>query len=145
VEKWGGYVETDIAPNLAIWRWTQLGGEAPSADLLARLPQERRALWQRAAAGFTADEIERARLALVNALDRMAADIADGGWLAGGNYTLADIAAYPHIAQFAELEIEVPDPVEEWLTRIAVRPAVREAAGDLKIVATMGPEPGRRG
>ncbi len=142
VHEWGEYLETHIAPNLAIWRWTQLRGEAPPEELLARLPPERRAVWQRAAAGFSPDETERARLALVEALERMAADIAQGGWLAGEDYSLADIAVYPHIAQLAELGIEVPYAVDEWLTRIAVRPAVREAAGDLKIVATMGPEPG---
>jgi glutathione S-transferase len=141
VHEWGEYLETDIAPNLAIWRWVQLGGEAPPEELLVRLPPERQALWRRAAVGFSAAETEGARMALVTALDRMAADIAQGGWLAGGNYSLADIAAYPHIAQLAELGIEVPYAVEEWLTRIAVRPAVGEAAGDLKTVATMGPEP----
>ena len=145
VHKWGKYVETHIAPNLAIWRWAERGGEAPGAEPIARLPQERRALWERAAAGFSAGEVGRARLALVKALERMAADIAGGGWLASEDYSLADIAAYPHIAQLAELGIAVPERIEEWLTRIAVRPAVREAAGDLLTVATMGPEPGRWG
>jgi len=142
VHEWGKYLETHIAPNLAIWRWAQLGGEAPPAELLARLPQERRELWQRAAAGFTAEEVERARLALERALERIAAEVEEDGWLGDAEYSLADIAAYPHIAQLTDLGIEVPDPVEEWLTRIAVRPAVREAAGDLKMIATMGPEPG---
>lgn len=137
VQEWGKFLETDIAPNLAIWRWAQLGGEAPPEELIVRLPPARQALWRRAAAGFSADEIECARLALVQALDRMAGDIAQGGWLAGEDYSLADIAAYPHVAQLAELGIAVPDLVEEWLTRIAVRPAVREAVGDLKIIATM--------
>jgi glutathione S-transferase len=145
VHQWGKYLETHIAPNLAIWRWAQLGGEAPPEELLVRLSPERQALWRRAAVGFSAEEVEQARLALVEALGRMAADIAQGGWLAGEDYSLADIAAYPHIAQLAELGIEVPYAVEEWLTRIAVRPAVREAAGDLKIIATMGPEPGHWG
>lgn len=143
--KWGKYVETHIAPNLAVWRWARLGGEAPAAELIERLPRERRALWERAAAGFSAAEIERARLALLRAMERMGADIADGGWLAGEDYSLADIAVYPHIAQLAELGIEVPETIEEWLTRIAVRPAVREAAGELAAVATMGPEPQRWG
>jgi glutathione S-transferase len=138
VHEWGQYLETQIAPNLAIWRWAQLGGEAPPEELLVRLPPESQTLWRRAAAGFSAEEVERARLALVEALDRMAADIAQGGWLAGEDYSLADVAVYPHVAQLAELGIEVPYAVEEWLTRIAVRPAVREAAGDLKIIATMG-------
>jgi glutathione S-transferase len=145
VRKWGKYIETHIAPNLATWRWARSAAQSPPAELLARLPRDRRALWERAAAGFSSEEVARARLALERAGERMAADIADGGWLAGDNYSLADIAAYPHIAQFEELGIAVPELVEEWLTRIAIRPAVREAVGELVTVATMGPEPQRWG
>jgi glutathione S-transferase len=145
VHKWGKYVETHLAPNLAIVRWARRGGAAPDAADLARLPPERRALWQRAATGFGAEEVERARAALDKALARMVPDLAQSGWLAGADYTLADIALYPHVAQLDELGIGVPAPVGEWLARVAARPAVRQAAGEMPVLATMGPEPGRWG
>jgi glutathione S-transferase len=144
VHKWGKYLETHIAPNLAIVRWARRGGVAPDAADLARLPPERRALWQQAAAGFGEEEIERARAALDKALARMVPDLS-AGWLAGHEYTLADIAVYPHVAQLDELGIGVPAPVADWLARVAARPAVREVAGEMPLVATMGPEPGRWG
>jgi len=144
VQKWGKYVETHVAPNLAIWRWAQKGGLAPEEVDLARLPPERHALWQRAAAGFDAEYVERAHAALDKAAARIVPDLAQGGWL-GGEYTLADIALYPHVAQFGELGIALPVPVADWLERVAARPAVREAAGDMPVLATMGPEPGRWG
>ena len=145
VHKWGKYLETHLAPNLAIVRWARRGGIAPDAADLARLPPERRALWQQAAAGFGEEQIERARAALDTALERMVPDLAEGGWLAGSDCTLADIALYPHVAQLDELGIGVPAPVADWLARVAARPAVRAAAGEMPVLATMGPETGRWG
>jgi glutathione S-transferase len=143
VQKWGKYVETHIAPYLAVWRWVRLGGEVPR-DALQRLPVERRALWERAAAGFGGEEAVRAEAALLRACERLAADLA-GGWLAGSEYTFADIAAYPHVAQFDALGIDVPLPVEDWLARVAERPAVHHAAAEMQVIATMGPELSRWG
>jgi glutathione S-transferase len=148
VQKWGKYVETHIAPNLAILAWAKRGRlPAEAAAGLERLTPERRALWQQAAQGFATDEVEAAQAALVKAAERIAADLADAPWLAGENYSLADIAVFPHAARLAGLGIAVPDAVPEWLGRIAARPVVREALGEAGLieVATMGPERGRWG
>jgi glutathione S-transferase len=147
VHKWGKYVETHIAPNLAIVRWARF---APSVDegakqALARLTPERRALWQRALDGFPEEEVNASRAALQRAAERVARDLESGPWLAGPAYSLADIAVYPHLAQFAALDLTLPATVQDWLGRIAARPAVREAAGEMPAIATMGPEPGRWG
>jgi glutathione S-transferase len=145
VHKWGKYLETHVAPSLAIWRWAHVGRRAPAAPALARLAPARRALWQRAAAGFEAEEVERARAALDLAARRMADDLSAGDWLAGNEYTLADIALYPHAVQLGALDIAVPEPIHDWLDRIAERPAVSDVAGEMPLLATMGPEPGRWG
>ncbi len=143
VHKWGKYVETHIAPNLAIARWAQLGGVADARP--DRLTPERAALWRQALAGYAEDQVADARKALEKAANRVAQDAAQGGWLAGGAYSIADIAAYPHLAQFAALGIALPAAAEDWLARVAVRRAVRDAAGEMRVVATMGPELGRWG
>jgi glutathione S-transferase len=145
VHKWGKYLETHIAPNLAIWRWAMTGEHAPDAPALSRLAPARRALWQRAAAGFEAEEVERAGAALAKAAVRMADDLAPDGWLAGSAYTLADIALYPHAVQLAALDVAVPEAVHDWLDRVAERPAVSEVASEMPLLATMGPEAGRWG
>ncbi|BBC72543.1 conserved hypothetical protein [Altererythrobacter sp. B11] len=144
VNRWGKYVETHIAPQLAILRWAVLGDGTPP-PLLARLPEERRALWQAALAGFGEDAVAGARAALDKAAARIADAVADGGWLAGADCTLADLAVYPHAAQFSALDIALPDAAQRWLDRVAARPAVRAAAGELAMVPTMGPEAGRWG
>lgn len=147
VHKWGKYVETHIAPNLAIARWALMGGDrgAGAVPGLDRLPPERAALWRQALAGFSEDQVASACQALEKAAARVAQDAAATGWLAGADYSVADIAAYPHLAQFAALGIALPAGAQEWLARVAERPAVREAAGDMPLVATMGPELGRWG
>lgn len=148
VQKWGKYVETHIAPNVAILAWSKRGRlPAEAAAGFDRLPYERRALWNRAAQGFADEEIEAARAALTKAANRIADDLADGAWLAGDDYTLADIAVFPHAARFAGLGIAVPDAVRDWLERVAARPRTIAAlrAEGLMEVATMGPERGRWG
>ena len=87
----------------------------------------------------------RAGAALEQAARRMADDLAGSGWLAGSGYTLAYIALYPHAVQFGALDIAVPEPVHDWLDRVAERPAVSQVAGEMPLLATMGPEPGRWG
>jgi glutathione S-transferase len=147
VHKWGKYVETHIAPNLAIARWAQSGSPvaACGSSGLGRLPKARRALWQRAFEGFSEEAVEAARRALAKSADRVNEALAQGDWLAGPAYSLADIAVYPHLAQFAGLGVPLSDAVEEWLARVAQRPAVARAAGDMKTIVTMGPELGRWG
>jgi glutathione S-transferase len=145
--KWGKYVETHIAPHLAIIRWAALGGRVPEAARpgLDRLLPERAALWRWAAEGFGADQLEASTRALLAAGDRLAAALDGKDWLAGDRCTLGDIAVYPHVAQFEALGLAAPPPVAAWLARVADRPSVRAIREDLFPVAVMGPEPGRWG
>ena len=147
VQKWGKYVETHIAPNLALLRWSgaQEGAAVPPPEALERLPEERRALWSRAARGFYDGEIATARQALERAADRIAADLADNDWLAGDDFTLADIAVYPHAARLADAGIALPRAVEAWLGRMRARPIVAADEANEQDLITMGPERGRWG
>lgn len=147
VRKWGKYVETHIAPHLAIVRWAERGGQLDEQRRAGfdRLTPERRPLWKKAAAGFDAEEVSVSRKALHRAVARIEQDLERGPWLAGADYTLADAAVFPHVQQFAALGIELPAAVEEWRSRVAERPSVREAAGAIEPVPTMGPERGRWG
>jgi glutathione S-transferase len=149
-QKWGKYVETHIAPNLALHDWAAHGArpDAAAQDGFARLTPERRLLWQKAVAGFNAAEIDAARAAIEKAIGRVAEELAAGPWLAGETYSIADIAVYPHIARARTLGFAVPDAVTDWLERVAARPRVLEALGrpDTRPdVTTMGPERGRWG
>ena len=145
--KWGKYVETHIAPHLAIVRWAALGGRVAAIAQagLDRLLPERAALWRRALEGFGSDQLEASARAMLTAGDRLAADLAATGWLAGDRMTLGDIAVYPHAAQFGALGLPLPKRVDAWLARMAERPSVQAIREDLFPVAVMGPEPGRWG
>lgn len=150
VQKWGKYVETHIAPNLAILAWAKEGAalDATTRAAFARLTPERRALWQKAWDGFSDEEVETAQRAVAKAVGRVAEDLADSPWLAGRDFSLADIAVFPHVARIRQLGLEMPAPVAHWLDRVAARPRVREALGEAGLamaVATMGPERGRWG
>lgn len=147
VQKWGKYVETHIAPELAVVRWARLDGNVPDAarDGLERLPTERRTLWQRAGEGFGADRLAAATDALAAAGRRLAADLEQREWLAADRFTLADITVFPHVAQFGALGIAVPAPVAQWVERVAARDSVQAIRADLFPLAVMGPEAGRWG
>lgn len=145
--KWGKYVETHVAPNLAIVDWARHGSK-PDAAGLARLTPERRLLWQQASDGFSESLVETAHAAIEKAIIRVAEELVAGPWLTGESYSLADIAAYPHIARIRTLGFAVPDSVAAWLDRVASRPRVLEALGrpdTAPEVITMGPERGRWG
>jgi len=150
VQKWGKYVETHIAPNLAIVDWDQRGRTPDAAQQarLAALTPERQALWTQALNGFSAEDVQTAKAALAKAADRIAEDLARQDWLAGAGWSLADIIVFPHAARFASLGLTVPAAVADWLARVAQRPAVQQAIGrgdHAPAVATMGPERGRWG
>ncbi len=145
--KWGKYVETHIAPHLAIARWAALHGRVPAEAVagLANLLPERCALWLRAERGFDREQLAVSAEAMLTASRRLAADLAGTEWLCGAGFTLGDIAVYPHLAQFSALGLPVPRVVEQWLARVAERPSVQAIREDLFPVAVMGPEPGRWG
>lgn len=145
--KWGKYVETHIAPHLAITRWAALHGKVPESAVagLSNLLPARCELWLRAARGFDSKQLEASTQAMLTAGRRLAADLAGNDWLAGNAFTLADIAVYPHVAQFGALGLPVPSAVDDWLARVAERPSVEAIRKDLFPVAVMGPEPGRWG
>ena len=145
--KWGKYIETHVAPHLAIARWAALHGKVPEHVVpgLANLHTARCDLWLRARSGFSADQLAVSAQTLRAAAARVAADLAGNDWLAGDRFTLADIAVYPHLAQFGTLGLAVAPSVDQWLRRVAARPSVQAIAADLFPLATMGPEPGRWG
>ena len=145
--KWGKYVETHVAPHLAVARWAALHGKVPmEAEAgLDRLLPYRRDLWLRAARGFDREQLAASTQAMLTTGKRLAADLDGNAWLCGDTFTLGDIAVYPHAAQFTALGLAMPRAVDDWLARVADRPSVQAIRNDLFPVATMGPEPGRWG
>ncbi|WP_323635893.1 GSH-dependent disulfide bond oxidoreductase [Pectobacterium polaris] len=53
----------------------------------------------------------------------------DSPWLAGENYSIADIATYPWVVSYARQRVDLDDypAVKVWYTRISERPATQRA------------------
>ncbi|AIA71867.1 GSH-dependent disulfide bond oxidoreductase [Pectobacterium atrosepticum] len=53
----------------------------------------------------------------------------DSPWLAGENYSIADIATYPWVVPYARQRVDLDDypAVKAWYTRISDRPATQRA------------------
>ena len=146
VRQWGAFVEIELAPNLAVVRWQALKGRVPHSafDGIERLPSPRRDLWLQAAAGFGAERLAQSAQALIAAGARVAEALDRDTWLAGDDFSLADIAVYPHLAQFPALGFALSAPAADWLQRVAARPSVQLIREDLFPLATMGPAGTRR-
>jgi glutathione S-transferase len=60
-------------------------------------------------------------------LDEMNSALAEGGWLAGASYSLADVAFTPYVTRISHLQqdwmIEARPRVAGWLERVRARPA----------------------
>lgn len=138
----GKLVEDSLAPNLALIEWATHRGPRPSAVELARLPRERRAWWEKALAGFSGEEIAAARVGLKRALDACEERLEDHQWLAGVDFTIADVLLYPLAARINEATLG--PALLEWRRHVAARPAASVVAGEERTI-TLGPERQRWG
>jgi glutathione S-transferase len=85
-------------------------------------------VWQRVArAPYSDDELAAYLHKIEDTLDRMEHDLADRAWLAGDEYSLADIAITPYFRRLAQLgkqALWLARPrTEAWLQRIQTRPS----------------------
>jgi glutathione S-transferase len=102
-------------------------------NLLAHHPRpERRADFMRAArAPVDHQAIADARALIARAVDRLAAALAEGPWLAGETFSLADIAAAPFVDRLEELFLdglwEDKPALHDWIARLKARPAYAAA------------------
>jgi glutathione S-transferase len=135
------YVDEYFRPALSSIAWQlmihtitdKLGREEFEAKL-ARIPrEEKREKWRIAAAqGYTADQLAAWRRTLAEGIARAEAALAEGPWLAGCEYSLADIAFFSmaaHMpARFGDILNDTVSPrVMDWHRRMKARPAVQAA------------------
>jgi glutathione S-transferase len=99
--------------------------------MLASTPvPERRRRWTRLSqGGFTREEMEASLEKCTHCMGRMEAALDPGPWLAGADYSLADIHMLSIVHRFRELYPELLDPkdyprVTDWQARMMARPAV---------------------
>ncbi len=160
VNVWIKYVEEYMAP--AAWKLGVAGtmaglgaGRGRIEAALAAAPPERRQAWEKALAGFDADELEIARGLLPVRLERMEAALGGADWLAGDHYGLADIAVFPTANTLPGVAADLVNAsatprIWAWLKRMRARPAVKAALAmgrtpNPEAVFAPGPEGSRWG
>jgi glutathione S-transferase len=106
--------------------------DAELAGIAARIPnRETAARWMKAAKeGFSEAELAASVARFVATLDRMERALADGPWLAGADYSLADIDMAPFVHRMAAVGeaklIEARPRTADWYARMQARPGVRK-------------------
>ena len=109
-----------------------LGADEVDAQTIRMPSGAVRERWRQAArGGFTAEELADAHADLRRTLERIDRALARTPWLAGPEYTLADVHAMPFVERIAVLapyRIDVDWPrVEAWRLRVRARPAFAKA------------------
>jgi len=114
-------------------RLTAMDRATCQAKLAAIEPLERRAGWQALVDGtYTPEILATARERLKFPVSRVESQLASGPWLAGPDYSIADIDAFAMLRVIPDLAPELVNPATtprtcDYLSRIEARPAVRAA------------------
>lgn len=137
---WSKYSDEYFAPALSLLGWRSHGAASlKGRDLstaragLERLPPERRAVWAAALADEAPPaDLQAARRGLATRIARMEAALGDHLYLAGDDYSLADIMMFPAARALAHLlpelvNAEATPAISVWSERVAERPAVGAA------------------
>jgi len=138
---WNKFVDEHVMNFVSIHGWHRMVGiiarnieSGEFEKLLENIPlHEQREKWRTARSGFSQADLDNATRKIEVALAKVEAQLAETPWLAGGNYTLADINFYSHCGMmvdrmFPDLEVDRRFPrLVDWRERVTARPATKEA------------------
>lgn len=138
---WNKFVDEHVMEYVSMHGWHRMisviarsiaSGEFEK--LMERIPLPRqREKWTKARAGFSEADLANATRKIEQAVDKVEARLAQGPWLAGDTYTLADINFYAVGGMalsrlFPEMDVPRRAPrLTDWVARIGERPGVRAA------------------
>jgi glutathione S-transferase len=138
---WNKFCDEHVMSYVSMHGWHRLVSViARSIDgaeferLVARIPlHEQREKWRTARSGFGEADLAGATGKIEVAVDKVEQQLAKSRWLAGDQYTLADINFFSSGGMaldrlFPEMNIEKRAPrVADWVGRVNERPAVKAA------------------
>jgi glutathione S-transferase len=138
---WNKFVDEHVMNHVSMHGWHRMirvitqGIESGEFEtLMARIPlPDQRQKWMTARSGFSEADLANATRKIEYAVDKIEAQFANSVWLAGDDYTLADINFYSHCGamverMFPELEIAARCPLlVAWREKMTARPAVAKA------------------
>jgi glutathione S-transferase len=138
---WNKFVDEHVMNHVSMHGWHRMVGVIARSvesgqfeQLLERIPlPDQRRKWLDARSGFSESELANASAKIEYAVDKVEAQLALTPWLAGDDYTLADINFYCHCGMmvermFPEMMIAQRTPrLVAWREKMTARPAVRKA------------------
>ncbi|MPT48947.1 MAG: glutathione S-transferase family protein [Sphingobium sp.] len=138
---WNKFVDEHVMNFVSMHGWHRMVGViARGIDngefdkLVERIPlHEQREKWRTARSGFSEADLANATRKIEVAVAKVEQQLEQTPWLAGEDYSLADINFYAHCGMmvdrmFPEMEISRRNPrLVEWLDRLVARPAVQKA------------------
>jgi glutathione S-transferase len=138
---WNKFVDEHVTNHVSMHGWHRMVGiiarkidSGEFGKLMERIPlPDQRKKWMNARSGFSEADLGNATEKIVYAVDKVEKQLAQTQWLAGNDYTLADINFYSHCGMmvermFPELGIAQRCPrLVEWRERMTARPAVARA------------------
>ncbi|MEA3105678.1 MAG: glutathione S-transferase [Gammaproteobacteria bacterium] len=138
---WSKFVDEYFCPALSMWGWHLMVRKvAKSLDkneldkMLERIPlKEQRDKWATIAGeSFTEAQLAESTRRLAVSIERMEAILAGSRWLAGADYSLADVNSYSMVAGVPRMFPGIMNPRTAplacaWLDTMNARPAVQAA------------------
>jgi glutathione S-transferase len=138
---WNKFVDEHVMNHVSMHGWHRMVGVIARSvesgqfeQLVERIPlPDQRKKWLDARSGFSESDLANASAKIEYAVDKVEAQLARTPWLAGEDYTLADINFYCHCGMmvermFPEMMIAERAPrLVAWRERMTARPAVRAA------------------
>jgi glutathione S-transferase len=138
---WNKFVDEHVMNYVSMHGWHRMVGiiarkieSGEFEKLMERIPlPDQRKKWKTARSGFSEADLAQATDKIIYAVDKVEKQLAKCAWLAGNDYTLADINFYSMCGMmvermFPELEIAKRCPrLVEWRERVTARPAMAKA------------------
>ena len=138
---WNKWVDEHVMNYVSMHGWHRMVGiiarKIESGDfekLMERIPlPDQRKKWRTARSGFSEADLAQATEKIVYAVDKVEKQLGETAWLAGNDYTLADINFYSMCGMmvermFPELEVGKRCPrLIAWREKMNARPAVARA------------------
>ncbi|HZD51861.1 MAG TPA: glutathione S-transferase family protein [Woeseiaceae bacterium] len=149
---WSKFVDEYFCPALSRIGWSVLipkiaarlqSGELEEALKKVPLEEQRRKWLTAATESFTKEELADSHRQVCVSIERMEGILRDAKWLAGDDYSLADVNTYSMVAGTARLipeampEEKTPNAVA-WLQRMNERPAVKAALATSRLAGQGG-------
>jgi glutathione S-transferase len=138
---WNKYIDEHVMNHVSMHGWHRMIGiiarnieSGEFEKLMERMPlADQRKKWKTARSGFSEADLANATEKIIFAVDKVEAQLVKSAWIAGDDYTLADINFYSHCGMmvermFPELEIAKRCPrLTAWREKMTLRPAVAKA------------------